>query len=248
MSKGISNFQIENAIKNLGDDDLDDNFVGVFPSNHLNKFINHAAMIFEKKGKYPFVIANTDSNEKNGTHWWNILNIEPKTDIFFFDSFGLDGLKHFIIQDNRKVFEKILFGTEKMTRTDKKITLCKIRFNLNVCKNLSNKEIDALSNTAANFFRFIQAFGNKLKLCNFVNVWMVEDGVQNLNSVTCGVFQIYFYDNLFNPDESSKIQDKARLNKSAIETLLNELFVLDEQDKNKETIRQYAANNGVVVT
>ena len=47
---------------------------------------------------------------------------------------------------------------------------------------------------------------------------MVEDRVQNLDSVTCGIFQIYFYDNLFNPDENSKIQNKKRLNKKAIET------------------------------
>ena len=57
MSKGISNFQIENAIKNTGDEDLDDNFVGVFLSNHMNNFINHAAMISEKQGKYPFIKA-----------------------------------------------------------------------------------------------------------------------------------------------------------------------------------------------
>ena len=44
---GISNFQLENAIKNIGDDDLIDNFVGVFPSNYMNKFIDHAAMISE---------------------------------------------------------------------------------------------------------------------------------------------------------------------------------------------------------
>ena len=58
MIKGISNVQIPNAIRNIGDEDLNDNFVGVFPSNHLNKFINHAAMISEKQVKYPFVIAN----------------------------------------------------------------------------------------------------------------------------------------------------------------------------------------------
>ena len=100
MAKGISNFQIENVLKNMNDDDTDDNFVGVFPSNHMNKFIDHAAMISEKKGTYLFVIANTDNSEKGGMHWWNILNIEPKQDIFVFDSFGLDLLKHFIIQDD----------------------------------------------------------------------------------------------------------------------------------------------------
>ena len=46
-------------------------------------------------------------------HWQSILNIEPKADIFFFDSFGNDGLKNLITRDDRKVIEKILFGTEQ---------------------------------------------------------------------------------------------------------------------------------------
>ena len=71
---GISNFQIENALKKISDPDLLDNFVGVFPCNYVNKFINHAAMI-EDSGKFPFIIANTDSSEKPGTHWWSILDI-----------------------------------------------------------------------------------------------------------------------------------------------------------------------------
>ena len=74
---------------------------------------------------------------------------------------------------------------------------------------------------------------------------MVEDRIQNLDSVTCGIFQLYFYDNLFNPNENSKIQDKARLNKRTIETLLNELFVLDNQETNEATIRQYANENNI---
>ena len=69
MSKGISNVQLENVIENIEDDDLNDNFVGVFLSNYMNKFINHSAMISSKKGKYLFVIANTDSSEKGARHW-----------------------------------------------------------------------------------------------------------------------------------------------------------------------------------
>ena len=30
----------------------------------MNKFINHSAMISSSKGKYPFIIANTDTSEK----------------------------------------------------------------------------------------------------------------------------------------------------------------------------------------
>ena len=119
MSMGISNSQTENALKNMNVEAIKDNLVGVFPSNHMNKFINHAAMISEKNGKYPFVIAKLSALKRGGRgmQWWSILDTEPKKGIFFFVSFGLDGLKHFITQDDRNVMEKI-FGTEKMTITN----------------------------------------------------------------------------------------------------------------------------------
>ena len=125
--------------------------------------------------------------------------------------------------------EKILFGTDKMTRTDSKITLSNIRINLNAYTNLSVEELDAL------------------QLLTFVNILMVEDRVQNLDSVTCNILQLYFYDNLFNPNENSKIKHKARLNKRTIELLLNEHSVLDDQETN-ETIRQYANDNNINLT
>ena len=133
----------------------------------MNKFINRAAMILAKNSKYPFVIANTDSSSKGGTHWWSILDNEPRTHIFCFDYSGLDGLKHSIVQDDRNIVEKVLFGTEHMTRTYNKTTLCKIQFNLNACKNLLQVELDY---TATNLFHFIQTFVIKLKLRNFVNI------------------------------------------------------------------------------
>ena len=79
-----------------------------------------------------------------------------------------------------------------MDRTDDKITLCKVKFNLSACKRLNENEINSLSETARNFFYFIQAFGIKLKLREFVNIWMVEDRLQDLDSATCGIFQKTF--------------------------------------------------------
>ena len=155
---GISNHQIEEAFKKIDDEDLLDNFIGMFPSDYMNKFINHAAMI-EERGKFPFIIANTDASDKPGVHWWSILDIDPRTDIFFFDSYGIEGLKHFIIQYDKPIVDKILIGIKKMDRTDDKITLCKIKFNLGACKHLTKDEIDSLSNTARNFLNFIQVFG-----------------------------------------------------------------------------------------
>ena len=100
--------------------------------------------------------------------------------------------------------------------------------------------------TARNFFHFVQSFGQKVKLCDFVKLWVVEYHVQYLDSVTCGVFQFYFYDNVFNPDQNCKIQNKKRLNKNTIETLLNELFVLTDQEQNKATINEYADKHKIV--
>ena len=102
MSEGISNFQIEEEFKNIGYEDIENNFVGVFPSNHMNIFIDHKLKVFEKKGKYPFIIANIDASSKSGSHHCRVcsLDIEPKADTFFFDFFLIDGLKKFIIQDD----------------------------------------------------------------------------------------------------------------------------------------------------
>ena len=79
---------------------------------------------------------------------------------------------------------------------------------MGACKELSEEEIDSLSDTARDSFYFVQAFGIKLKLRSFVNIWMVEDRIQDLDSATCRIFQIYFYENLFNPDEKAKFKTK----------------------------------------
>ena len=83
MPKGISNFQIEDAAKNLEDDNIMKKIVSVFPAKHMNKFIDFKSMISEKTGKYTFLIVNTESSDKDGIHWWSKLHIEPKIDLFF---------------------------------------------------------------------------------------------------------------------------------------------------------------------
>ena len=81
MTKGISNFEIEPVFKEINSDDLNENFLAVFPSDKINKFIMFERMMPGKK--YPFIISNTDRSDKNGTHCWSILNISPKSELFF---------------------------------------------------------------------------------------------------------------------------------------------------------------------
>ena len=74
MPNGITNFLVEEAFKNINGDNINDNFVGAFPSNHMNKFIDHASMISQKMGKYQFVVANTDNSSKSKTQWGSVLD------------------------------------------------------------------------------------------------------------------------------------------------------------------------------
>ena len=75
---------------------------------------------------------------------------------------------------------------------------------------------------------------------------MVEDRLQDLDSATCGIFQIYFYENLFNPDKNSSIQNDKKLKKSFIEKLLNELFTLEDVD-NEQKMEAYAQDNEIKI-
>ena len=109
---GISNETIVKFFENETDDDLTNNFVGVFPSNYVTKFISFHEMMIEKN-RYPFIIMNTDRSNKNGTHWWSFLNLHKKKENFLFDSFGFEGFKEFIIDNDRNILNKILFGIEK---------------------------------------------------------------------------------------------------------------------------------------
>ena len=62
-------------IINEDDDDLKANFVGVFPSNHIFRFVNFSSLVKEKNAPFPFVIMNTDRAGNQGTHWSNSINL-----------------------------------------------------------------------------------------------------------------------------------------------------------------------------
>ena len=61
-------------------------------------------------------------------------------------------------------------------------------------------------------------------------VVLVDDKIQEIYFDTCGLFQLYFYKNLFEPDENSKILNDEHLTKKTVETLLNKIF---STNKNK---------------
>ena len=80
--EGLSNFDINYFFNKGNNSDLLQNFVGVFLSDKMNKFLDLKKMM--KGKKYPFLIVNTDRSDKKGTHWWSILDIDGKKIVFAF--------------------------------------------------------------------------------------------------------------------------------------------------------------------
>ena len=76
---------------------------------------------------------------------------------------------------------------------------------------------------------------------------MVEDRIQDMESSTFRIFQLYFYENLFNPDENSKNQNETKFKKTTVETLLNELFSLDDKE-NEIKMNEYADKLGIEIS
>ena len=61
---------------------------------------------------------------------------------------------------------------------------------------------------------------------------------------TCGIDQIYFYVNLFNTLENSRILNEKTLNRKTIEKLLNEILSMDRQE-NEDRIEAFAQENDI---
>ena len=70
-------------------------------------------MMKRKGDHYPFTILNTDRRNLPGTHWWSILNIYPKKQLFLFKSYGFLDFKAIINQEYGDIINKILYDTKK---------------------------------------------------------------------------------------------------------------------------------------
>ena len=138
MSRGISNFETEKTFKEVNNEHTNKTFLGVFTSDKINKFLMFEKMMCGKK--YPFIISNTDRNDKSGPHWWSIFNISPKSELLLFDLFGICGMKHFIVSDDKKIVRKVLKGFELTDQKDNKPTLVKLKFSMNSYEKLAENK------------------------------------------------------------------------------------------------------------
>ena len=87
-------------------------------------------------------------------------------------------------------------------------------------------------------------FGKLHNIENEVNVFSLDDQLQKTETDTCGIFQLYFYYNLFNPLKNSSIVQETTITKHTIEKLLNEIFSLNK-DENENIVTQFALENNI---
>ena len=63
-------------------------------------------------------------------YWWSFLELHPKKEILFFDSFRFTGFKEFITNDNQKVINSIFYDLKKFNVPDNKLTSGMIKFSI----------------------------------------------------------------------------------------------------------------------
>ena len=146
----------------------------------------------------------------------------------------------------QKIVGKVLKGLELADRKDNKLTLVKLKFSMNGYDKLTEKKIKLLWETAEDFFHLIHGFGQNENITNFVNAWMLEDDTTFTHN-NLRTFWNIFYKNLFFPDKDSKLCNYKKLTNDALETLLNKLFSLD-QENNKCIINEYIKQRQIQMT
>ena len=214
--------------------------MGTYSIDSITKYINFYEIIKRRNGKYPFAIFNTDKENEPGVHWRSFIDIHPKNILVLFDSFGIKGFKLFTVDNDQDIINELLYNFKKCeNKSNQKLKLCIMKFCVETWQKMSHKTKDQLTDTAQNFFHLLEQFA-KLKKTHCMNILILENQIQDLVSPNCGQFQLYFYKYLFDPDEKSKILSHRTLNKSTLETIINEIFsnYIDENEHIIKNIKE----------
>ena len=125
------------------------------------------------------------------------------------------------------------FSTElkKLEKKDSKIMVITLTFSMEEYKKI--KTVNRLSETTQDILHLINEFGKLHNLKEEVRVHFVDDQLQKTETNTCGVFQLYFFVNLFNTDENSAIIEDKILTKKT-EKLLNEIFPTKKEENERK--------------
>ena len=127
-------------------------------SDSLTKFVNFKKILKTEKAPYPFIIMNTSRHNKPGVHWWSFLNIDPKNELFLFDSESFEGFKFFIKSDELQIMIKYCAVSNISIKEKNKINLMTVQFSLLNYGKLKEKELKSLTTTAQDLLHLLAEF------------------------------------------------------------------------------------------
>ena len=88
-----------------------------------------------------------------------------------------------------------------------------VQFSLLNYGKLKGSELKSLATTAQDLLYLLAEFAEYNNVKDEMKLVLTYDELQEINTDTCGKFQLYFYKNLFDPLKNSKIQEHEKLTK-----------------------------------
>ena len=146
------------------------------------------------------------------------------------------------MDNDRKILNKVLFNLNKFQKIDGKIKLISTKFSMLQYEKI--KDMKQLRTTTQDLLHLIYEYGKLHNVQDEITVFSVDDQLQKIETDTCGIFQIYFYYNLFKPLINSSVIKDNVIRKHTIQKLLNEIFSLNKEE-NEKIVTQFALQNNI---
>ena len=105
-------------------------------------------------------------------------------------------------------------------------------------------DMKQLRTATQDLLHLIYEYGKLHNVQDEITVFSVDDQLQKIETDTCGIFQIYFYYNLFKPLINSSVINANVIRKHTIQKLLNEIFSLNKEE-NEKIVTQFALQNNI---
>ena len=107
------------------------------------------------------------------------MDINLKINLFLFDSFGIEGFKLFIADNDQDIVNELLYNFKKCeSKSNKKLELCTMKLCVETWPKMSQKRKDQITDLAQNVFHLLEQF-SKLKKTPCMNILILENQIQN---------------------------------------------------------------------
>ena len=216
-----------------------DNFVAKYPnvrSNYCGTYAVDELDTFKKCDKLtkninakrlPSCIFNTDPIFLPGTHWMTLLKLQDTQSFVLFDSFGAKGFQEFLIDNRADIVEKFFPNAYTYTNAgdllyNSKIDMQALVFRADKFLSLTKAQLGKLTPTMqclGLFFAYFAADKNLDRL----NIYVVIDELQDINTDICGIFALHFLHSIYYPQDNDSCNTSS-CTISTIKNILNESF------------------------